>query len=226
MTTNRLRLSVRGIAISGLVQALLAACSDESPAAGGSSGSSPPGSSGATPPGGSTVSAADCHTGCVDKSSTCGAPADVASPRCSSLCSGGLASTQLSCLTNEDCESLGAIETRAQLDEVCPPPSAGTPPSSNTGGKTTQLGGACKCQPDSSSGAGNFECSGDSTTCIAELRCIGSRTQGVDEGICVGPKCCDGEADCEGKYGTQASCSSGQKCQAGMIGSVGYCRPG
>jgi hypothetical protein len=31
-------------------------------------------------------------------------------------------------------------------------------------------------------------------------------------GTCVGPKCCDGEADCAEKLGTQSSCGAGQKC--------------
>lgn len=175
---------------------VVVACGGSNSGAGGSSGGSDP-----------AVSTSECTTACKSKATGCGAPAAAAEQRCAAICAGTVTRAQLTCLTSESCEALMAIGDSSSLDKVCP---TGSSSSSSSGGPARAFGDACKCDPDSNSGSGEFECTG---VCSSGLWCVGTRTQGVDNGTCVGPVCCSGESDCAAKLGQQANCASGQECK-------------
>ncbi|MGN6110744.1 MAG: hypothetical protein ACTHU0_36915 [Kofleriaceae bacterium] len=197
-----------------LAALLLAAC-------GSSSSSDRPDASGPPP---------DCAARCSSKAQQCGAPPDRATAECASLCPKVTSSAQLSCIEGSSCSDL--MDLFEETGTVCGI-SSGTP----TGGK---FGGDCKCQPDSSSGAGSFECAG-THICESGLRCVGTRIQGVDHGKCRGPVCCNGRAECEQVLGQRGSCDAGQicscttgiecvgstcTCSGGVPATEGLCYPG
>lgn len=179
---------------------LLAACSDDSSGGNGGNG----GSAGST-----KLSFDDCNKLCTDKATACQAPAGQAEQICDPLCKGGVTQAQGDCLVNKPCQELSSISSPAGFEKVCPA-STGSGGSGGSGGGS-KFGDACKCEPDSSEGSGQFLCNGTGI-CTSGLSCVGTRTQGVDSGKCVGPTCCTSESDCATKIGTQASCGSDQVC--------------
>ena len=198
----------RWVLALGIVGLTHLACGSDDAAP--SASAAPPAAGG----GDAVLPAAECAPSCKATASRCGAPPDVAEDQCAGICEAAT-KPQLDCLAAKRCEELEGVTSQAALDRVCPKTktktgpdaSSGAPPATSAG----KFGDACKCRPDTTNGAGEFECAGTGI-CSAGLRCRGSRTVGVDEGTCVGPVCCTSEADCEAKLGTQANCGAGLKC--------------
>jgi hypothetical protein len=150
--------------------------------------------------GGAGLPVADCEDRCEAAAIPCGAPEARALEACQSLCPDVKTAAQLACIEGSSCSELTAAFNKT--GSVC---GIGSTP------KAGKFGDACKCQPDTTSGGGEFECSG-TNICEPGLTCVGTRTQGVDSGRCRGPKCCGSVEECATAIGKQASCASNQVC--------------
>lgn len=164
-----------------------------------------------TPAADPVVQTDDCVQRCAAKATECGAPASVSGEQCKQLCATSHTESQLACLATKSCAELSAIDSAAEFDAACKKASPAPSSTTTSTGSPGKFGDACKCKPDSESGANEFECSGTGI-CSPGLSCVGSRTQGVDQGTCVGPVCCTSESDCAAKLGTQSNCATGQQC--------------
>lgn len=148
----------------------------------------------------------DCNARCSAKAETCGAPATGAAEQCSTICPKVTSAAQLSCLESSPCAEL--IRSFSGGGAVC---GIGSGTGTDGGTGTVKVGDPCKCAPDSSSGAGEFQCKG-TNICDGTMYCVGNRVAGVDNGKCR-PRCCDSTTSCGAALGKQGSCGAGQVCQ-------------
>jgi hypothetical protein len=137
--------------------------------------------------------AQDCAARCADKAAECGAPAEVASAQCSSICDGTLTEDQLACLEEEDCATLSEVflgsGDACGLGGGSSATGASATGSSATGSTPdADIGDACECSDPEA----DFEsCSGTDSPC-GDLTCYVV----FGDGICSQPCTVDNGDDC------------------------------
>lgn len=151
---------------------------------------------------GTGPAAQNCPERCAAKAADCGAPADVASAQCQSVCGGSLTEDQLDCLEMEDCATLTEVflgtGSACGIGGGSSSASGGSASASASGGSATgssdaDIGDACECSdPD----ADYESCSGTGSSC-GSLTCYVVFGEGICSQSCTadasGDDCPSGE---------------------------------